>query len=68
MGTLDERNRSLWVATTEAADFPTLGGDDRADVIVVGAGITGLTTRRSTESTHGVHTGRAIPTRRAGRG
>ena len=46
MGTLDERNRSLWVATTEAGDFPTLTGDDRADVIVVGAGITGLTTAR----------------------
>ena len=46
MGTLDERNRSLWVATTDAGDFPTLAGDDRADVVVVGAGITGLTTAR----------------------
>lgn len=46
MGTMREHNPSLWVATTDDGDFPTLPGDDRADVVVVGAGITGLTTGR----------------------
>jgi glycine/D-amino acid oxidase-like deaminating enzyme/nitrite reductase/ring-hydroxylating ferredoxin subunit len=46
MGSLQERNPSLWVSTTEPGDFPPLSGDDRADVVVVGAGITGLTTAR----------------------
>jgi glycine/D-amino acid oxidase-like deaminating enzyme/nitrite reductase/ring-hydroxylating ferredoxin subunit len=46
MGSLHERNPSLWVATTDDAGYPQLGGDDRADVVVVGAGITGLTTAR----------------------
>lgn len=46
MGTLREHNPSLWVATTEPGGHPALSGDDRADVIVVGAGITGLTTAR----------------------
>jgi len=46
MGIVDERNRSLWVATTEPGDFRELPGDDRADVVVVGAGISGLTTAR----------------------
>jgi glycine/D-amino acid oxidase-like deaminating enzyme/nitrite reductase/ring-hydroxylating ferredoxin subunit len=42
MGSVDEHNRSLWVATTETGDFPPLAGDEQADVVVVGAGITGL--------------------------
>src|SRR5437763_16649659 len=46
MGTVHEHNPSLWVSTTEAGHFPPLAGDDRADVVVVGAGITGLTTAR----------------------
>src|SRR3954454_772409 len=46
MGSLHEHNRSLWVATTEPGNFPALTGDDRADVVVVGAGIAGLTTAR----------------------
>src|SRR5947208_11506782 len=46
MGSLHEHNPSLWVATTEQGEYPALPGDDRADVIVVGAGITGLTTAR----------------------
>src|SRR5918994_1408573 len=46
MFTLHERNPSLWVATTDPGSYPELSGDDRADVIVVGAGITGLTTAR----------------------
>src|SRR3954471_20818151 len=46
MGSLREHNPSLWVATTEPGDFPALTGDDRADVVVVGAGIAGLTTAR----------------------
>jgi glycine/D-amino acid oxidase-like deaminating enzyme/nitrite reductase/ring-hydroxylating ferredoxin subunit len=43
MTTLDP-NRSLWVETTPATDHPALVGDVRADVVVVGGGITGLTT------------------------
>lgn len=46
MGTLQERNRSLWVATTPATEYPALPGDARADVVVVGGGIAGLTTAR----------------------
>lgn len=46
MGALEERNRSLWVSTTEPGDFPALSSDEHADVVVVGAGITGLTTAR----------------------
>src|SRR4051794_8646740 len=46
MGSLAERNPSLWVGTTSDAQYPPLEGDLRADVIVVGAGITGLTTAR----------------------
>ena len=43
MGTLNERNPSLWVGTTEETRHPALGGDLEVDVAVVGAGITGLT-------------------------
>jgi glycine/D-amino acid oxidase-like deaminating enzyme/nitrite reductase/ring-hydroxylating ferredoxin subunit len=46
MGSLHETNPSLWVSTTDPGDFPPLAGDQRADVVVVGAGITGLTTAR----------------------
>jgi glycine/D-amino acid oxidase-like deaminating enzyme/nitrite reductase/ring-hydroxylating ferredoxin subunit len=49
MGTLHEANRSLWVATTdeEAGDSgPHTVHGARFDVVVVGAGITGLTTAR----------------------
>jgi glycine/D-amino acid oxidase-like deaminating enzyme/nitrite reductase/ring-hydroxylating ferredoxin subunit len=46
MGSVRERNPSLWVATTEPGDHRTLQGSDSADVVVVGAGITGLTTAR----------------------
>jgi glycine/D-amino acid oxidase-like deaminating enzyme/nitrite reductase/ring-hydroxylating ferredoxin subunit len=35
---------SPWMATDETPRFPPLGGDARADVCVVGAGIAGLTT------------------------
>lgn len=41
-----ERNPSLWVSTTEATSYPTLERDIEADVVVVGSGITGLTTAR----------------------
>jgi len=43
MGTLHETNPSLWVGTTEAKRFHELHGDIEADVVVVGAGIAGLT-------------------------
>ena len=35
---------SLWRTNTDLPEFPTLVGDVRCDVLVVGAGITGLTT------------------------
>ena len=44
MGSLTEANPSLWVGTTEATQFHELHGDLWADVVVVGAGIAGLTT------------------------
>src|SRR5690349_19259086 len=44
MGSLQETNPSLWVGTTEATRFHELHGDLTADVVVVGAGIAGLTT------------------------
>jgi hypothetical protein len=43
MGSLVERNRSLWVATTRETDYAPLAGDVRGDVVVIGVGITGLT-------------------------
>ncbi len=43
MGSLEEANPSLWVGTTEATRFHELHGDLEADVLVVGAGIAGLT-------------------------
>src|SRR3954453_19250600 len=46
MGSIHENNPSLWIGTTDPSGFPSLDGDGRADVIVVGAGITGLTTAR----------------------
>lgn len=46
MGSLHERNPSLWIGTSGAPDFPHPGGDLTADVAVIGAGITGLTTAR----------------------
>lgn len=42
MGSLDERNRSLWVETTPATRYPPLNGMVNVDVAVIGAGITGL--------------------------
>jgi glycine/D-amino acid oxidase-like deaminating enzyme/nitrite reductase/ring-hydroxylating ferredoxin subunit len=46
MGTLDERNPSVWVETTRDAVTAAAGGVPTGsyDVIVVGAGITGLST------------------------
>src|ERR671919_757693 len=38
------RGQSLWMATSEAPPRPSFHGEDRFDVAVVGAGITGLTT------------------------
>jgi glycine/D-amino acid oxidase-like deaminating enzyme/nitrite reductase/ring-hydroxylating ferredoxin subunit len=43
MAALDP-NVSLWVATTPGTSYPRLSGNHDADVVVVGAGITGLTT------------------------
>lgn len=44
MGRLHQTNESVWVATTSDTDYPTLPGDSDFDVVVVGGGITGLTT------------------------
>jgi glycine/D-amino acid oxidase-like deaminating enzyme/nitrite reductase/ring-hydroxylating ferredoxin subunit len=44
MGSLHERNISLWVGTTPETDYPSLAGDLSVDVAVIGAGITGLST------------------------
>ena len=35
---------SVWLATNEAASYPRLEHDHKADVVVIGGGITGLTT------------------------
>lgn len=34
---------SLWIDTTPATDYPSLRGDQAADVVIVGGGITGIT-------------------------
>jgi len=44
VGDPDVRNPSLWVGTTRATSYPALDGPLDADVVVVGGGITGLTT------------------------
>lgn len=41
---MDPAHRGIWHATATPQRHPTLGDDLRADVAVVGAGITGLTT------------------------
>jgi glycine/D-amino acid oxidase-like deaminating enzyme len=46
LGSTRERNPSLWISTSPAADREPLRGDLRAEVAVVGAGIAGLTTAR----------------------
>jgi glycine/D-amino acid oxidase-like deaminating enzyme/nitrite reductase/ring-hydroxylating ferredoxin subunit len=38
------RYGSVWSATTPLVSFPRLDGDARADVVIVGAGIAGMTT------------------------
>ena len=42
MNSASERTRSLWMATTELRSAPPLGESLRTDVVVVGAGIAGL--------------------------
>jgi glycine/D-amino acid oxidase-like deaminating enzyme/nitrite reductase/ring-hydroxylating ferredoxin subunit len=46
VGSTSERNPSLWVSTSDATAFAPLESDRAADVVVVGAGITGLTAAR----------------------
>ncbi len=41
-----ERNPSLWLATSQSPSYPSLELDIQADVVVVGSGITGLSTAR----------------------
>lgn len=40
---MKQQSTSLWQATSNAPKFDTLRGDQTADVVIVGAGITGLT-------------------------
>src|SRR5690349_9191603 len=44
MGRLDGPNPSLWVATTRHQHRAALAGDLTADVVVIGAGIAGVST------------------------
>jgi len=44
VGSLHEKNRSLWVGTAAESDYPPLPGDLTVDVAVIGGGIAGLTT------------------------
>ena len=44
MGSLHERNISLWIGTTPETTYPPLSGEVTVDVAVIGAGITGLST------------------------
>lgn len=41
---MEPANRSLWIETTPETAYPTLEGQVEVDVVVVGAGITGVTT------------------------
>lgn len=51
MGSIHERNPSLWVATSASTSDGFLTGAARVDVVVVGAGIAGLSTARLLGST-----------------
>src|SRR3954468_24064750 len=46
MGRTSERNPSWWLLSEPPAPRPALTGDATADVVVVGAGLTGLATAR----------------------
>ena len=42
MNVSSERSKSIWMSTEGVSEAPVLAQDDRADVVVVGAGIAGL--------------------------
>src|SRR5215203_2749657 len=42
MNVSSETSTSLWMSTAKVSEAPALAGDERADVVVVGAGIAGL--------------------------
>jgi glycine/D-amino acid oxidase-like deaminating enzyme len=46
LGSIHERNQSLWIGTSGTTEWEALRADLRVDVVVVGAGIAGLTTAR----------------------
>lgn len=46
MGSLEERNQSLWVTTTEPIEYGHLQSPVTVDVAVIGGGISGLTLAR----------------------
>jgi glycine/D-amino acid oxidase-like deaminating enzyme/nitrite reductase/ring-hydroxylating ferredoxin subunit len=47
VGILDERNPSLWIGTSEASDYEPMKEAPTVDAVVIGGGITGLTTALS---------------------
>ena len=44
MGSMNERNPSLWIGTSPETRYRSLSGKPSFDAIVVGGGIAGLTT------------------------
>ena len=44
MNVADEKTQSLWMDTDVAPDAATLTRDERADTVVIGSGIAGLST------------------------
>lgn len=47
------RHQSVWQATADPTSYPSLNGDLDADVVVVGAGLVGLTTALLVRRTSG---------------
>ena len=44
MNVIAERSKSLWLSTAQLENFPPLQGDDEADAVIVGGGMTARTT------------------------
>ena len=59
-----ERSKSAWMSTVCVSETPMLAQDNRADVVVVGAGIAGVLPLRPAIATT-EHIGSAVKRRRA---